>query len=383
MAKKQIAYINRKMLMWARENSIFESAFDVASNLGDISAEDILKWENEEDYPSITQVKKLAVIYDVPFASFYLSDEPKSSMPQYVDKRTINNGEINRMSLQLWKEIRRMIARRENMLECNEDFLNNFDALSDVFAVDDNIDIIAQKIRDYFGISSPYRYKSEYDNNAFAFFREKIEEKGVIVMQLTGISLDEIRGLSLYFEKYPIIAINNKDTPNAKVFSLFHELAHIVRRTSALCTIDIKNQSDNEESICDNIAANVLVPIESFKDIIGCVEVWNTQKLYQIACKYGVSNLVVLKRLYDLSKITSTEYSELYHQCMEEFQIYQNRKNTPKIQYHIRYVSESGKLFPNVIIDAQASGKITVGEACIMLGVNVQHFGNIERMVMY
>lgn len=383
MAKKQIAYINRKMLVWARENSIFETVFDVANNLKGISSEDVLRWENEEDYPSITQVKRLSVLYDVPFATFYLSEEPKITMPKYVDRRTLNGSVINRMSLKLWKEIRKMVARREEMLECNEDFLDNFDVLSDVFSADESDEEIANKIREYFGIASPYRFKSEYNNNAFNFFRERLEEKGIIVMQLTEISLDEIRGLSLYYDKYPIIALNNKDTANAKVFSLFHELAHIVRRTSALCTIEVENQSDNEERICDSIAAKVLVPEGSFREMIRNIDCWDTQELYKIAIRYGVSNLVILRRLYNLNEISYLDYSELYHDCMEEFYLHQSKKGSPQIRYHIRYVSESGKLFPNVIIDAQATGKITVGEACLMLGVNVQHFGNIERMVMY
>ena len=383
MGRKQTAYINRKMLVWARENSIFETVFDVADNIKDISSEDVLKWENEEEYPSITQVKKLAVLYDVPFAAFYLSKEPKTVMPKYVDRRTLNNSVVNHMSLHLWKEIRKMVTRREEMLECNEDFFDNFDVLSDVFSEDASIEDIAKRVREYFGISSPYNYKNEYGNNAFNFFRECLEKKGVIVMQITGVSLDEIRGLSLYFDKYPIIALNNKDTANAKVFSLFHELAHIIRRSSALCTIDFENPIDNEERICDNIAAKVPVPENSFMAVIRNIDCWDTQKLYKIAVRYGVSNLVILKRLYDLNQISSSEYSELYYKCMDEFRLHQSNKGSPQIKYHIRYVSESGKLYPNVIIDAQASGKITVGEACLMLGVNVQHFGNIERMVMY
>ena len=36
-----------------------------------------------------------------------------------------------------------------------------------------------------------------------------------------------MKGLSIYDDKYPIIAINNKDFEKSKTFSLFHELAHL------------------------------------------------------------------------------------------------------------------------------------------------------------
>ena len=52
-----------------------------------------------------------------------------------------------------------------------------------------------------------------------------------MVAQITGVSLSEMRGISMYYDTFPIIAINNKDFERAKVFSLFHEVAHLVRRS--------------------------------------------------------------------------------------------------------------------------------------------------------
>ena len=85
----------------------------------------------------------------------------------------------------------------------------------------------------------PFKNKSAYRNNGFNYYRALLEHYGIMVAQITGVSLSEMRGISMYYDTFPIIAINNKDFERAKVFSLFHEVAHLVRRSSSLCLIDL------------------------------------------------------------------------------------------------------------------------------------------------
>jgi Zn-dependent peptidase ImmA (M78 family) len=104
------------------------------------------------------------------------------------------------------------------------------------------------------------RTKGAYGSNPFNYYRNIIERNGIIVAQISGVAMEEMKGISIYFDSYPIIGINNKDYDKSKVFSLFHELAHIFRRSSSLCTIDLDEHSDQEETICDRIAAEALMP---------------------------------------------------------------------------------------------------------------------------
>lgn len=88
MGKKNVAYINGEMLKWAREQTPFLSTDMVELEKPKISSSNLSKWENGEDYPSITEAKALASLYRVPFACFYLSEIPPKKPRLYYDRRT-------------------------------------------------------------------------------------------------------------------------------------------------------------------------------------------------------------------------------------------------------------------------------------------------------
>ena len=236
MAKKNYAYINKDMLIWARGETPFSTTSDVEAQQKSIKAEKLDLWESGEELPSINEAKKLASLYKVPLACFFLSAPPEKAPKNYVDRRTYGGTVYWDTSYGLWKEIERITQNRKIMLEYTDSqtdyqVIPSFDSRS-------SVKDIAQAMRDFLGLNPPYRTKSLYKSNAFNYFRSVLEDKGIIVAQVTDVPLEEMKGLSIYYDTYPIIAVNNKDYERAKVFSLFHELAHIVRRSSSLCMID-------------------------------------------------------------------------------------------------------------------------------------------------
>ena len=80
MARKNYAYVNCSMLKWAREETPFRTLEEVELHLRGISAENLSAWENGVDLPSVTEAKKLAQLYKVPLACFYLSAPPLASL---------------------------------------------------------------------------------------------------------------------------------------------------------------------------------------------------------------------------------------------------------------------------------------------------------------
>ena len=76
MAAKNYAYVNKEMLLWARGETPFATVEEAAPYLSGITAEKLAAWEDGSDYPSINEAKKLATLYRVPLACFYLSSPP-------------------------------------------------------------------------------------------------------------------------------------------------------------------------------------------------------------------------------------------------------------------------------------------------------------------
>ena len=88
MGKKNYAYVNKDMLIWARLETPFSTTELVELACPAISAKNLDAWEKGEDLPSISEAKKLAALYKIPFAAFYLSEEPSKKIKRYTDRRT-------------------------------------------------------------------------------------------------------------------------------------------------------------------------------------------------------------------------------------------------------------------------------------------------------
>jgi len=391
VGKKNIAYINNEMLIWARSETPFNTPEEVSQHSSNLDSSELELWENGEALPSVREAKELAKIYKVPFATFFLSEIPQKKIKEYTDRRTFLGTEYDELSYELWSEIRRINSDREIILEYATDTEREENRFT-LFVESDDIKIIADSIRRYFNLPASFKNKSEYKNNSYNYFRHVIEDKGIIVAQISKVSLQEMKGLSIYKEVFPIIALNNKDYERAKTFSLFHEIAHIVRRSSSLCLIDDNERNDKEERLCDKIATEVLMPDEVFsriaEDIFLTVGIWDEKSIQKLADRFGVSIVAAFRRLYDLGIISKSEYYDTYDALNESF-----NKNLAKIEanlkaknapyhFHVKYINAHGQTLPRTIINAYGDGRITIGETCKILNIKTKYLPDISASIM-
>ena len=206
MGAKKYAYVNYKMLVWARSETPFGTTSDVANHISGFRSEVIDKWERGEELPSITEAKKLANLYKVPFATFYLSNPPEKKTKAYTDRRTYNDTVYRETSYELWSEIGRITGNRQIIVNLSDD--TEYRSLP-IVGPKLSEKQIADVIRKYFELDLPFKNKSAYRNNGFNYYRALLEHYGIMVAQITGVSLSEMRGISMYYDTFPIIAINN------------------------------------------------------------------------------------------------------------------------------------------------------------------------------
>ena len=77
----------------------------------------------------------------------------------------------------------------------------------------------------------PTRGDKPYDHlNAWV---AALEEAGVLVLatERGGVSTNEMRAFSLYFDVVPVIVVNGSDGARGRLFSLAHEYAHLLMHT--------------------------------------------------------------------------------------------------------------------------------------------------------
>ena len=391
VAAKKYAYINKEMLVWARSKTPFSNPSDIQGEIKEISPDKLRSWEEGSDLPTITEAKKLAKAYRVPLACFYLPTPPKTNVPQYKDRRTISGTSSYETSYQLWSEIRRITDNREQLLEfvdANTEEIMHLPQLKK----DATIQESAEVLREFLGLNTPFTSKKSYKNNAFGYFRNILEDHGIMVAQIYQVELSEMKGLSLYYDLFPIVAVNSKDYERAKVFSLFHELAHLIRRSSSLCHMEVEERDDEEEKICDNIAAETLMPGNHFLSLIEehlkSDGEWSSSHLQSIGDTFGVSSVAVLLRLSELKVVKKQTYHERYRQLRSEFEEsrkIREQKNKSSSGYaspHAVYLNKHGYLFPRVILDAYARGDISYGEMRRTLNIGKKTINAIEKTVM-
>lgn len=383
MGKKKIAYINPLILKWGRMRTP-KTTIKISGKI--IEKEQLEKWENGEEDISINEAKELAKIYGIPFAAMYLSKIPADDNTTYTDRRTYKDNIDDKESYSLWKEINRMKACRENALE----FIDIFEyenALNRFRTQEKDTRKISDEVREIFKINTPFKNKSSYGDKAFMYYRNLMERKGIIVLQIEGIDVIEIRGLSLNYDVLPIIAVNKNDSDRAKVFTIIHELCHLIRRTSNLCLIEDDTREDKEEKECNKLAAEILMPEKIFREEINKIDIYKDEDLEKISDKFAVSKFVIIKRLYDLKIISYNIYEEMYNENQEKYEQYvltkqKNKKKNVPISRDITFVSQNGYLYPRIVLNAYYEGKASFGEVCNIFNVGSKYIDGIERMVM-
>ena len=183
------------------------------------------------------------------------------------------------------------------------------------------------------------------------------------------------------FDPLPVIAVNGKSPWNRRIFTLLHEYAHLLQRTSGLCDLheDLASRDDRDraEASCNRLAADILVPraiIKSraiYKTAPSGSEGWETWVLRDEARFFGVSAEVILRRLFDPGK-TTPQFYEKWRSARSNFEASEKRKQSGGDPYRTK-VRNLGKGYVRAVIEGHSSGVISSFEAAGMLNTKVDY----------
>jgi Zn-dependent peptidase ImmA (M78 family) len=184
---------------------------------------------------------------------------------------------------------------------------------------------IVDHIRGTLQLDDEWASKVSKFDEALELLTQRIEDIGVIVF-FSGvvesntsrpINVDECRGFVLVDELAPCMFVNAADAKAGQLFTLVHELAHIWTGQSAGFDFGRLQPADDPiERLCDQVAAEFLVPTESFN------RVWKQRpSIEYIARHFKVSQIVIARRALDLRHITKAKFYEFYNAFMAGFKL--------------------------------------------------------------
>lgn len=349
------AKINSAMMKWAREYAGFTHGHE--ERLPKDIKSKYEAWEKGENSPTWNQLREVSKKYHIPTAFFFMDCPPNfDNLPNMINYRKLVADSIYETnSPNLINNIRKSETRREIYLdllnELNEDIL-----LFKVPKLEHDTKIFSNYIREILGISLSTQkswYKEVNHYNFLNKWKEVLNEKlGVLIFETEGVLLEEMRALCIFHEKIPIILLNGKDSVNGRIFSLFHELTHLLLGESAICGDD---ENTKEEIFCNAVAGEFLVPEHDLNiSINGVTDLLSYNSLKKLYNSYGVSEHVILRRLLDANKISRKDYISHINSYEESF----SKSSGSGGNYLNNMIKYNGKAYYSVILDAYEVGII-------------------------
>ena len=374
------ALVEPALLIWARESAGLD--IQSVSRKIKVKPENIEQWEKGQLKLSIPQLKKLAHLYKRPFAVFYLPRPPKD-FDALRDFRRLPQAAPLTYSPEFLFLIREVQEKREVFLELLE--ITDSETPKFEFTIERSSPPIqiASKIRQLLNISieEQYSWKNIYD--ALNAWKIAIEKLGVLVFQNSGVSVDEMRGFSIYKEQHPIIVINAKDSVAGRIFTLIHEFVHLLIRQDGICNLEEEGSYKDIEVFCNALAGAVLVPREALKGQpsaknISSPKDWTDEEIKTLADKFRVSGEVILRRLL-IIKLTSQKFYEKKRADFLEYSI-QAKGRIKKggfLPIPNKVVRDFGKPYVQTVLNAYHSDVITASAVSDYLGVRLKHLSRI------
>jgi hypothetical protein len=106
--------------------------------------------------------------------------------------------------------------------------------LPKVNATQANAEVVAAQIRAMLGVTVAEQRDAATDSAMFKIWRRALEDLGIVVVALS-LGPECSRGFSAWDGLAPLIAMNTQWNTAARIFTLFHEVGHLVSRTNSVC----------------------------------------------------------------------------------------------------------------------------------------------------
>ena len=375
------AAVNQDVLKWARESTHL-SIEDVASKLRKLP-ETILSWEKGESSPTYVQLEKLAYqIYKRPIAIFFFPTPPDEENPA-TSFRTLPDSEIDRLPPTVIRLLRQAQAMQINLDELCESENPAPQRIFEDISVDLSMspDLLSEIVRKYIGVDLEEQTSWESPTVALANWRNCIEENGIYVFK-DAFRENKISGFCLYDSEFPVIFINNSMPKTRQIFTLFHELAHLLFRTGGIDKVNddyLSLLSGNNlliERFCDKFAAELLVPDSDFVTQMNFSSI-DEFAINKFAARYSVSREVVLLKLLDHQFISSSFYEDKVNQWKRE-RNEQKKNRSDSGNYYATKVTYLGKNYLRLVFGKYYKNHIDTNQLADFLNVKVSNIPSLE-----
>lgn len=373
---KNDTIIKPEIIEWARKRARL-TIEELAKKLH-VSADRVRQWEKGETPIGMEKARALAEYAVLPFGLLFAKKIPniKITIP---DCRSIRNKEVRTVSPELYGTISSAEEKqdwyRDYLKEAGEEKLDFVGSITEQTPIQDVVKKLYAVLK-----CDPDQIRKENSTweKLFDFLICQVENAGILFMR-NGIlhnntrrrlDLEEFRGFVLVDEWAPLIFINGSDYPAAQLFTLIHELVHLLLGKGGITDAEMfSSHSSKTERFCNQAAAEFLVPEKELK------EKWNSklsadENIIALIKYFKVSSLVMISRAEQTGLISSSESVAMRKREIGRFKEIKARlREHGGGNFYATLKYRVSPLFAQTVIAEANSNRILLRDAFRLLGV--------------
>lgn len=337
-------------------------------------------WRSGAGAPTLKQLEAFAHKTHTPVGFFFLDEPPVETLP-IPDFRTMSSLSLTfRTGLAASADLLDVVYACQARQEWYRDhqLLNGEPPLEFIGSarVNDAPAAAAGRIREILDWTTGSRGRCRDAEAAMTWLREHAEAAGVLVMVSGIVGSDthrvldpqEFRGFALADRYAAAVFVNASDSKAGQVFTLMHELAHLWLGETALSDISAEStRSNTVERWCNQVAAEVLVPMAEFRvrfdqdaDVV--------PQLQPLAEFFRVSTQVILGRAREAGVFGWDRYLALLQVERARVADAASRASSGGNYYNTKPVQVS-KRFARAVVASALEGRTPYTQAFRLLGL--------------
>jgi Zn-dependent peptidase ImmA (M78 family) len=362
----------------------------------DVSERIVKSWCEGAQKPVIplTKVEQLSEMFKRPLAAFLLAHPPEEPNLPIDFRRHPDAGSGYS------KELLLVIRKARRIQEIHHELTDNLHISSKVplktRTLKDDPENVAHQERERSGIRVSGDIAGMSPVRAFDSWREWLESQNISVLKIR-MPVGDARGFSLTDGEPYVIVVNSSDADRARLFTLFHEYAHILLNMPVVC-----NQGDGDrdeyagvERWCNHFAGAFLAPDNEIEDNPAIRQALKSGNYLRAAGsikqRFLISKEAGLMRLLTLKKITSTQYIQGRDQLRAEYALREAEKKQKEqagdeeeggfggISLDRKCVAEKGAGYVSLVMENIKKGHISNSEALDYLDVKLRHLEKFQE----
>lgn len=373
--------VNPEILRWAREESGYPTV-RVAIRLG-VKEERVRAWEMGERQPTERQIEELAKFLRRPLGVFFQA-RPPQLLPLGAEYRRLSGVTPGQESPELRIALRQVLSRRENALNLMEELGEKVAPFALRAHLREPAADVGARLREATGVDLATQLAWPNEWRAWAAWRTAVEEMGAFVFLYPGVSLAEVRGLAILRDPLPVVAINSKEMPEARAFTLFHELVHVMLAAGKEELPAIRERRPAREwaeveRFAESAASHALVPESALRDTLrsrGVERSWDLPEVRSVARRFKITPLAMATRLRESGFMTWPKYNAWRQKWDEYVDTLRPRRGGFATPVE-KAVNRAGRPFATLVLEALAANRITSVDASRFLDLKFEHFGKL------